>query len=76
MVRRSKHRLTPFKSVFSLRCAAVLMVALAGAMVIPESAAAADLRLHIKPPEKQETPLERQKRLFEEFLRLRQQQKQ
>jgi hypothetical protein len=75
MVRRSKHSLTPFRSVLSLRCAAVVLVAIAGAMVIPGSADAADLRLHVKPPEKQETPLERQKRLFEEFLRLRQQQK-
>jgi hypothetical protein len=76
MVRRSKHSLTPLKVVLSLPCAAVLLVALAGAMVIPENAVAADLRLHIKPAEKQETPLERQKRLFDEFLRLRQQQKQ
>jgi hypothetical protein len=76
MVRRSKHSPTPFRSVLSLPCATVVLVALAGAVAIPQNAAAADLRLHIKPPEKQETPLERQKRLFDEFLRLRQQQKQ
>jgi hypothetical protein len=69
MVRRFKHILTPFKIVLSLPCAAVLFVALTGATLIPQSAWPADLRLQTKPAEQQETPLDRQKRRFEEFLR-------
>jgi hypothetical protein len=76
MPRRIKHAPTPFKIVLSLGCAAVLFAALTGATLIPESARAADLRLPAKPAVQQETPSERRKRLFEEFLRLRQKQKQ
>jgi hypothetical protein len=72
MVRRFKHALTPFKIVLSLPCAAVLFVALAGATLIPENAWPADLRLQTKPAVQQETPSDRRKRLFEEFLRYRQ----
>jgi hypothetical protein len=69
MVPRSKHALMPLKVVLSLPCAAVLFVALAGATLMPQSAWPADLRLQTKPAVQQETPLERRKRLFEEFLR-------
>jgi hypothetical protein len=62
----------PFKIAISLACAVVLFVALTGATLIPESARAADLRLPAKPAVQQETPSDRRKRLFEEFLRLRQ----
>ncbi|MGA7074902.1 MAG: hypothetical protein WBZ30_26170 [Bradyrhizobium sp.] len=69
MARRFKHALTPFKVVVSLPCAAVLFVVFAGATLIPQSAWSADLRLQTKPAAQQETPLDRRKRLFEEFLR-------
>ena len=72
MPRRFKHAPMPFKIALSLACAVVLFVALTGATLIPESARAADLRLPTKPAAQQETPAERRKRLFEEFLRLRQ----
>lgn len=76
MVRRFKHTPTPFKIVLSLPCAAVLFMAVTGATLIPENAWAADLRLQAKPAAQQETPSDRRKRLFEEFLRLRQKQNQ
>jgi hypothetical protein len=76
MVRRFKHTPTPFKIVLSLPCAAVLFMAVTGATLIPENAWAADLRLQAKPAPQQETPSDRRKRLFEEFLRLRQKQNQ
>ena len=80
MVRRFKHIPTPFKIVLSLPCAAILFVALTGATLIPESAWPADLRLQTnlqtKPAAQQETPLDRQKRRFEEFLRYLQKQNQ
>jgi hypothetical protein len=69
MLRRFKHVSTPFKIVLSLPRAAALFVALAGATLIPQSAWSADLRLQTKPAEQQETPSDRRKRLFEEFLR-------
>ena len=69
MVRRSKHSLTPYKVLLSLPGAAVLCAALAGATLIPKSARAADLRLPTKPAVQQETPLDWQKRRYEEFLR-------
>ena len=72
MARRFKHTLTPFKIVLSLPCAALLFVALTGATLIPETAWSADLRLQAKPAAQQETPSDRRKRLFEEFLRYQQ----
>ena len=76
MVRRFKHALTPFKIMLSLPCAAALIVALAGATLMPQSAWPADLRLQTKPDVQQETPSDRRKRLFEEFLRYLQKQNQ
>ena len=72
MARRFKHILAPFKIVLSLPCAAALFVALTGATLIPERAWPAELRLQTKPVAQQETPSDRRKRLFEEFLRIRQ----
>jgi hypothetical protein len=72
MPRRFKPTPKPFTIALSLGCAAVLFAALTGATLIPQSARAADLRLPAKPAAQQETPSERRKRLFEEFLRLRQ----
>jgi hypothetical protein len=69
MVRPFKHALAPFKIVLALSCAAVLLLALAGATLITDNAWAADLRLQTKPAVQQETPSDRRKRLFEEFLR-------
>jgi hypothetical protein len=74
MVRPFKHVSTPFKIVLTLPCAAVLIAALAGATLLPQSAWSADLRLQTKPAEQQETPSDRRKRLFEEFLRTLQKQ--
>lgn len=76
MARRFKHIPTLFKIALSLACAAVLFAVLTGATLIPETAWAADLRLQTKPAAQQETPSDRRKRLFEEFLRLRQKQNQ
>jgi hypothetical protein len=52
------------------------LLALAGVTLIPDNARAADLRLQTKPAVQQETPSDRRKRLFEEFLRRWQKQNQ
>ena len=76
MVRPFRHVLTLLSVVVSLPFAAVLVAGLAGAALMPGKAWSADLRIPAKPAVQQETPPERRKRLFEEFLRLRQKQNQ
>ena len=76
MVRSSKHVRLLLSVVVSLPCAAVLVAGLAGATMMPGKAWSADLRIPAKPAVPQETPSDRRKRLFEEFLRLRQKQNQ
>jgi hypothetical protein len=76
MVRPSRHILARLSVVVSLPCAAVLVAGLAGATLMPGKAWSADLRIPTKPAVQQETPSDRRKRLFEEFLRLRQKQNQ
>jgi hypothetical protein len=69
MVPLSKPMRAPFRIVLSLPFAAALVVVLAGAVLIPQSAWSADLRLRPKPAAQQDAPSDRRQRLFEEFLR-------
>lgn len=69
MARPSRHILALLNVVVSLPCAVVLVAGLAGATLMPGKAWSADLRIPAKPPVQQETPSDRRKRLFEEFLR-------
>jgi hypothetical protein len=76
MVRPSKHVLALLSFVVSFPCAAVLVAGLAGATLMPGKAWSADLRIPTKPAVQQESPSDRRKRLFEEFLRRWQKQNQ
>ena len=52
-----------------LPLAAVALIIISSAALIPQSAWSADLRLPAKPTVRQESPSEQRARLFEEFLR-------